>query len=87
MDQSSLKQALDGAQFVKVSDLAGGSVIFVWHGGTTVNIYSSAEWEQAWECRECFSMSDGKGRPVDQEAIEGAMERHLAAIQDEVRNE
>jgi hypothetical protein len=58
---------LDGAKLVRTTD-SPHPLIAVWHGGTTVNIYTTDP--NGWHETTCFNLSDEKGRPVDRDTMD-----------------
>lgn len=50
-DMSKLSMALDRAEYVKV--LEGASLIIVWHGGLTFNIY-----DETFKAVDCFTVQE-----------------------------
>lgn len=75
MTETTLRQAIDGAQLIKFH---GSRAMFVaWHGGTTFNVYT----DMNGRVREIdvFSVCDDEGRPVGREAAEEHAEDWLSA--------
>lgn len=67
MVETTLRDALDGAKLVKFHDTE--PLFVAWFGGVTFNVYSEAPDGQIREV-DVFSLSDSKGRPVDQDRAE-----------------
>jgi len=55
----------------------------VWHGGTTVNVYTPLPEMGQWQEIDCWSMSDEKGRPVERWEIEEQMAIHESVYREE----
>lgn len=80
MVETSLRDAVDGAEYVKFHE--SGLVFVAWHGGTTYNVYTIPPGEQDSPVHEVdvFSVSDEKGRPLDREAAKDRVHEHLGRI-------
>ena len=69
-------EVLDEAELVKSTRIGGESwIVQIWYGGTQVRVFA-VKWDGTWEEVEVWSISDDRGRPVDQYEIEAAMKRH-----------
>lgn len=72
---SELEHALDGAQLVKTYHNGFNDVVMVWHGGTTINIYT-VDHEGTWDSVDVFSLSNDEGEPCEREEVREHMENH-----------
>ena len=82
-EEVSSAKVLDEAEFVKSTTIDGDSwIVQVWYGGTTVRVFA-VEWDGTWKETGVWSISDEKGRPVDQYEIEAAMKRHRDVMVEE----
>ncbi len=76
MTDTTLRQATDGARYVKWADHSPYFV--VWSGGTTFNVYHSHI--EGVEEVDVFTVSDAKGRPLDAEEARERVQEHLAEM-------
>ena len=67
----SVKQAIDGSRVVRVKEVAETSVVFVWRGGHTVNVYLIKN-EKHWEPMTAFTVGSFEfGEATRGEVLEG----------------
>lgn len=62
---SDIRKILDGARLVRFHDHRTAAV---WHGGTTVSVYSIHDGD--WTETTCLNISDKNGEPVDRETMD-----------------
>lgn len=55
-----LKEALHGAELVAVVDAGDMDLLYVWHGGLTVNLYSREEQSDQFDAVSCWTMPQDK---------------------------
>lgn len=83
MTSVKVADAFDRAQFVRAKEIAGWQYVQVWYGGTTVRVFAVENQEDgSVEEQEPWSVSDDKGRPVDQLTIDEHMEQHFSLIEE-----
>jgi hypothetical protein len=74
MAEIGIERALANSELVRTEVVMGQRMIQVWCGGTTVNVYSCETGEDGvWNEVTMWSISDGKGRPVERDEIEKHM--------------
>ena len=81
MTDTTVSSAVDEAEFVKVRSIGSLEYVQVWHGGTTVNVYAVTG--ETWEEVTMWSISDSRGRPVNQPKVEKHMCIHFANLMDD----
>lgn len=62
-----ITKALDGAKAVVTRDMPSTTVVAVWNGGTTVNVWTVIDGK--WSNTDAFNLSDGNGEPVKREEM------------------
>lgn len=73
-------EVLDEAEYVSANQVHSEmGVVQVWYGGTQVRVFEVDHAEQWFEV-DVWSISDEKGRAVDQDMIEGKMVEHFQVI-------
>jgi len=77
--------AIDGAQLVKSEQIPGamGYVVQVWHGGTTVNVWTVWPGSGKATNTDVWSSSTEQGYPHEREKIAGLMDEHSALLEAE----
>lgn len=80
--------AIDEAEYVRVEKIAMTTVVWVWHGGTTVNTYSVIEDEAYnWIPSSTMTIQDWEGKPVGQAEIEQHIEMDVQRTREEREEE
>lgn len=71
-----IERAFDGARYVHVDNM--NSVVYVWNGSLTVNIYD----ENAHNC-DMFTMEGASAADVDVWDVRESIEEHVAQMEEE----
>lgn len=82
MTRQELNDALDGARLVQVRWIQGQQYVQVWHGGTTVNVYTPYSADELIE-QTAWSLSDERGRPCDRDEVKRHMEMWFDRLEEE----
>ena len=83
-----MKFALDEAEFVRVETIGAVKSIWIWYGGTTVNVYSVIEGEaHDWKPVGTMTVQDSKGRAVEQDEIEKHIEMDIQRTREDWEEE
>lgn len=87
MTESSYKQALDEATYVRVKTICGIQYLQAWYGGTQVRVFVDSGAVGSLAEVTVWSVSDDRGRPVDRETIEEHMEMHFGLVEESAEEE
>jgi len=86
MSETSIVEAIDGAEVVRARTICGIQYVAVWHGGVGVNVYCpQTQFRDTWDEVCYFTLTDEHGQPVESEEIEQAMVEHFNEVETEAR--
>ena len=78
------EEAIDEAEYVRSIRVPGAAVVWVWHGGVTINEYTVFDCEaHDWKPSGVMTVQDEKGRPVEQDEIEKHIETDVQRVREE----
>jgi hypothetical protein len=88
MAEIAIVEAIDGAQLVKAEVITGIQYIQVWHGGTQVSVFCpETQYHDTWSEVTVWSISDDKGRPVEEEKIVKHMKMHFERVRESLEHD
>lgn len=79
MIEVSVRNALNGAELVRVNDMGAEDLVQVWYGGTQVNVYVFGSDGTVSETG-VWTLSDQKGRPPEQGDVWDHMLMHAQYV-------
>lgn len=82
MAETTIEDALQGAQVVKAREIGGTTTIQVWYGGVQVTVYHESHVRGQWIEQTVWTASDRKGRPKSETEIRSMIEMSLDKMEE-----